>query len=209
LATLDKTALDKVCSVVNRDYYEAWLSIPDRTSGSAITIACNYLVPAFYFFSFAKVPSIVVEAKNSSGVMKTYFGSRDGYVCTADTGVTDVGTAITATARSPWIRLPIATQFRKMEAEIEAPTGISLTINTFIDFQSAAVSTRTIAGSTPSATDQEYRLPIFDAIDFFLQAKYLGFSFTEAGAVGASMKINLLKFFYAAYVRRGRILGNT
>jgi len=208
LATLDKTALDKVCSVVNRDYYEAWLSIPDRTSGSAITIVCNYLVPAFYFFSFAKVPSIIVEARNSSGVMKTYFGSRDGYLFTADTGVTDVGTTITATGRTPWIRFPITTQFRKMEAEIEAPTGITLTTNVYIDLQSTAVSTRTIAGSTPSAPDQEYRLPIFDSIEFFLQAKYLGFSFTESGAVGASLKINLLKFFYAAYVRRGRIAGN-
>jgi hypothetical protein len=208
LATIDKTKLDYISAVHHRDRYEVWLSIPDRSTGSAKTLVCNYMGPVFYTFSFAKIPSVLCEARDSTGIKKTYFGSRDGIVYTADTGTQDGTTNISCSGRFSWLRFPIVFRARKLDAEIEAPTGITLSLSIYTNQQKTAVTTRTIEGGTPSATDQDYRLPIFDSEELAINGKYLSLSFSESGNVGDALKINMIDLFFAGLTRKKRVAGD-
>ncbi|GAH60880.1 unnamed protein product, partial [marine sediment metagenome] len=80
LQSLDKAEVDKVMAAQLYSKDEVWLSIPDRTSGSAVTVVCNFLKSAFYTFSFSKTPSCLSEALDSSKEIQLIMGTRDGYL---------------------------------------------------------------------------------------------------------------------------------
>jgi hypothetical protein len=75
----------------------------------------------------------------------------------------------------------------------------------YINMQKTTVRTKSFAGVTPSATDQDYRWPIKDKMEMALRGKYAAIELTNAENLGSSLKINSLKIFYQDMRREGKI----
>jgi len=209
LQSVDKTNADKVMAAQLYSRDEVWLSIPDRTGSlSAITVICNFLKSAFYTFSFSKTPSCLCEARDSSKEIQLYMGTRDAYVGTCESGTQDFGTNITAAIRTGWWKFPKYQNFPMTEIEYEAPTGKTLTINHYVNFDKDVKRTKSLSGATPSSTDQSIRLPIKNQIEKAIRGKYLATEFTNAEDVGSDIKLNWFKEFYAPMARKGEIKGD-
>lgn len=210
IKSIDKTKLEYIQSAHLRSTDEILLSLPDRTGGSsAVTIVCNYLKAAFYTFSYSKVPSCLIEARDSSKEMQLMMGTRDGYVGTCESGTQDFSTNITATIRTGWWKFPIYQNFPMAEVEYEAPTGDTLTFNQYVNFDKDVQRTEALAGATPtSATDRSIRLPIKNRIKMAIRGKYLATEFINAEDVGSDIKLNWFKQFYAPLPRKGEIRGD-
>jgi hypothetical protein len=203
--TIDDTKLDLICAAHHRKYNEIMLTISDRTSGSARTAVCNYINTGDYLFYWHKTPSFLGEARDSSKRKQFYLGTRDGYVYKVDSGTQDGTTNITAKIRLPWIKGDVYQYWRYLEIEHELPTGNTLTLNMYINMQKTTVRTKSFAGVTPSATDQDYRWPIKDKMEMALRGKYAAIELTNAENLGSSLKINSLKIFYQDMRREGKI----
>ncbi|MCK4384665.1 MAG: hypothetical protein KAW52_00235 [candidate division Zixibacteria bacterium] len=208
--SLDKTKAEYVMAARLQSKDEILLSIPDRTgSASAVTVILNKARAAFYTFSFSKVPSCLCEIRDSSKEIQLVMGTRDGYVGTTESGTQDFGTNITAAVRTGWWKFPIYQNFPMMEVEYEAPTGNTLTVNQYVNFDKDVQRTEALAGATPtSATDRSIRLPIKNRIKAAIRGKYLAFEFTNAENVGSALKLNWFKQFYAPLVRKGEVKGD-
>jgi hypothetical protein len=197
LAKVDKTKADLICSVHNQDRNEAWLSIPDPTSGSAFTCVYNYVRNAFYEFSFYKTPSCLVECRNSSKLPVIKMGTRDGYLDLCESGYVDGATAITAYFRKGWYETTEDAQIRKFEIEAELPATKTLTATFYTDVDKDAARTDTYTGSTPSATDIELRRPVTDFSELGLRGKWSSFKISNAENVGGELKVNKCTLFLA------------
>ena len=204
-STIDDTKLDYICAVHHRRYNEILMTISDRTSGSARTAVCNYLNSGLYLFYWHKTPSFLGQARDSSKRMQTYLGTRDGYVYKVDSGTQDGTTNITAKIRLPWIREDKYKYWRHFEIEHECPTGNTLTANIYINLDKDVFRTKSFSGSTPSATDQDYRWPIKDQMEMALRGQYLAVELTNSENVGSSLKVNFMKLFYQEMVRKLKI----
>jgi len=209
LDTIDKTKLDFIIASPLREKNEILLSVPDRTGGaSAVTCVCNYFKSSFYTFGFHKTPSFIGEARNSSKVLKTYVGTRDAYLYEAESDTNDDNTNINAYSRISWLTFPIYSLIKFMEYEFECPTGKSLTVDYYVNLDKDSQATKTLAGSTPAATDQSIRLPIKDYSELFLRGKYLAVKFSNNEDVGSDLKLNWFKLFYAPFERKLEIKGD-
>ena len=207
--TIDDTKLDLITAVHYRNHNEVWLNLPDRTGGlPAKTIVCNYLKGAFYTFGFHKTPSSVFEARDASKRRQLYLGTRDGYVFTCDSGMRDGTTNIEAQLRLPWIKGDEDKYWRHLEIEHECPTGNTLTLNMYIDMKKTTLRTKSFTGSTPSATDQDYRWPIKDNMDMALRGQYAAIELLNSENVGSQLKVNELKIIYQGLLRKKKKAGD-
>ena len=135
MRTIDASKYDYISATLVRDKYEVWFSIPDRTSGSAITVVYNYIYNQFYYFTFYKTPSCLVTAENSSGTLVTKMGTRDGYLCLCESTYRDNTTAITATYRKGWTgEWNSYANIRRLDVVYELPTSMTLTANLYVNF---------------------------------------------------------------------------
>ena len=213
LKTIDKSNLDYVTSAHLRSRNEVWLSIPDR-SGSASAIICvvNYLKGRFYTFSFAKTTSFLGTALDSTGAEQLIIGTRDGYVGTADSGNQDFSANYTATARTGWIKFPINSSFRQLEVEYECLTGKNLYVDSYKDFDKDTINQRTLAGATPTTTDQSIRMPIKadpDKLSYAVNCRYLALKFSNSEQIGSDLKINSVDgWFNPGSTFKGEIKGD-
>ncbi|MCK7475660.1 MAG: hypothetical protein MZV49_24260 [Rhodopseudomonas palustris] len=203
VGTIDTTKYDFIMAVHHKQNYEVWFSIPDRTSGSALTIVYHYPTNEFYFFSFYKTPSCFASVFNSSKKRVTKIGTRDGYLCLTETGYRDNTTAITATYRKGWVSTTAYEDIRRLEVEYECPAGANLTSNVYVNFDKDVARTDTHAGSTPSATDIELRRPIFDFAELGQRAKYFCVELTNAENVGGALKVNDIKIYHRDRAHKG------
>ncbi len=208
LAKVDKTKADLISSVHNQDRNEAWLSIPDPTSGSAFTCVYNYVRNAFYEFSFYKTPSCLVECRNSSKLPVVKMGTRDGYVDLCESGYVDGATAITASFRKGWYETDNNAQIRKFEVEAELPASKTLTATFYTDVDKDAARTDTYTGSTPSATDIELRRPITDFSELGLRGIWSSFKISNAENVGGELKVNRCTLYLAERKKQGGVAGD-
>lgn len=205
LSTLDKSEADLITSAVYGDKSEVWLSVPDRTGGnSAVTCVCNYLRGKFYTFTFPEVPSCMVEARDINKDHRIYIGTRDGNVYEAESSTNDGGTNVTATARAQWRVHKKDSYTRRLEVEYECPTDKNILVDAYANFDKDTKGQRTLAGKTPTATDQSIRLPIYDYLEFAFNAQYQAFKFTNNEDVGSDVKINWATDFYAPTTRKER-----
>jgi len=205
LDTIDKSGskLDLIIAGPNRSNNEIWLNIPDRTGGnSAITCVVNYFKNAFYTFGFHKTPSCFMEARDTNKVLKNYVGTRDGYLYEAESGTNDGGTNIDAYVRTSWLTFPRYSQVRLNEYEYECPTDKNLTVDYYVNFAKTSRATKTLAGSTPAATDQSIRLPIKNESELALNGKYLAVKYSNNEDVGSDLKLNWFKLWYGIFERK-------
>jgi hypothetical protein len=172
-------------------YNEVWLSIPSRLSGAAaITIVWNYIRNKFYFFQFHKTPSVLSRCRDSTGASVLKMGTRDGYVCLCDYGYADESTPITATYRKGWFDVVAHGIGRMLQTDYELPAGMTITMNVYVDQQSAVARTAALAGDTPGATDIEIRRVISDKTELGQRMKYLSIEYVNAQNCGGDCKIN-------------------
>lgn len=201
--------LSLIQAVHNREYNEVWLSIPDPSTGTAFVAVSNYLkANLFYFFRFHKTLSGVQEAIDSTGKLRTFIGTRDGYVFQADSGTQDGTTNITSFCRTPWLKTDKYAHFRNFEAEFEAPTGITLTTTFFLNMQAASYRTGSHTGMTPGSTDTELRRVIHDKLEMALRGQYFSVKFANAENVGSALKINSFRMYFSGLERKKKIEPN-
>jgi hypothetical protein len=208
IKTIDTSKYDYICATLVRDKYEVWFSIPDRTSGSAVTIVYNYIYGKFYYFSFYKTPSCLVACENSSGALVTKMGTRDGYLCLTDTTYRDNTTAITATYRKGWFGGERYENVRRIDVEYELPSSMTLTANVYVNFDKDVARTIALTGSTPSATDIELRRPIKGIGELGQRAEWYCVEFTNAENLGGDLKISGLSIYHDPTDTKGRIYGD-
>lgn len=207
--TIDPVYYDKISATHNRPYHEVWFSCPDiQSGGTALTIIYNYESNKWLFSQFSKVPSCLVEAKNSSKITKNYMGTRDGYLGLCDSGYQDFGTNITATGRKGWLRSPMTMLWKRIDIEHETPDSKTLTWNCYIDFDKDSARASTLTGVTPSATDLEYRRPIIDFQELGLRGKHFSVGFSNAENVGGNLKLNGISVYCAPMAVKGKIYGD-
>ena len=205
LKTMDKTKLDYITTVQLAGRNEVMLSIPDRTSGSAVTVVCNYTTGKFYTFSFVKTPSCFAVARDSSKEIQVYMGTRDGYVGTFDSGSQDFGVSYTATARTPWADLKKYQHFRRAEFEYECLTDMTITVNYYLNLDKDSMKVVTLTGNTPAATDRDIRRPIANYDELGLRGKFFAMKFTNAEAIGEDLKIARYEIFHAPMGKKRKI----
>jgi hypothetical protein len=208
IKTIDTTKYDYITAALVRDKYEVWFNIPDRTTGSAITIVYNYIYGKFYYFSFYKTPSCMAACENSSYALVTKMGTRDGYLNLCETTYRDNTTAITATYRKGWMGGEKYENVRRIDVEYELPTSMALTCNVYVNFQKTAVRTISLAGSTPNATDIELRRPIKGFGELGQRAEWWAVEFTNAENVGGDLKLNGLSLYHYTTDTKGVIKGD-
>jgi hypothetical protein len=208
IKTIDTSKYDYITATLVRDKYEVWFSIPDRTSGSAVTIVYNYIYGKFYYFSFYKTPSYLASCENSSYALVTKMGTRDGYLCLCESTYRDNATAITATYRKGWMGGDKYENVRRIDCEFECPTGMTLTTNVYVNFQKTAARTVTLTGSTPSSTDIELRRPIKGFGELGQRAEWWTVEFTNAENLGGALKINNLSLYHYTTDTKGKIYGD-
>jgi hypothetical protein len=206
LKTIDSNYYNLITSIHVRQFNEVWFSFPDRTGGnSAITAIFNYSIGSWYFFEFYKIPSCLIECRDSNKTIVNKMGTRDGYLCLCESGYKDGLTTIIATVRKGWIGLPQYADWRRVSAEFEVPTNNSLTCNLYVNFDKDIARTATLTGVTPSATDIELRRPIFDNTELGLRAKYLSLEFVNSDIATAAIKINEGFIYYRERALKGKI----
>jgi hypothetical protein len=210
LATLDKTKYALNISAHNKQFNEIWLTIADRSAGTEQVVVCNYLKgQCFFLFQFKKAPSWIGEARDSNGVLQLYMGTQDGFIYLCEGADVDgVGNNITATARTPWIKMPVKFIFDHFELEYELPSTYNLTVDFYIDQAETAFRQSVHAGATPSGSvDLDIRVPIKDQAEMFGNAQYIACKFTNAEAVGSALKLNSCTLFEQKKWREGKING--
>jgi hypothetical protein len=206
----DRTYPDRVCAVHHQAKNELWASLPDRDGGNAaVTVVLNYNSGNFFLFAFHETPTGLTRARDSSGEMQTYVGTSVGSIYEADSGTADGATAITAYARLNWMRDTKSRNWRELEIEYEAPTGITLTVNLYEDFKATALLSKAFAGATPAtATDRSLRRPMWGLTKPSSRAKYVSVEFTNAGAVGDALKVNFISLLSGDSDRKGAFGGD-
>jgi hypothetical protein len=210
IKTIDTSKYDYITSVLVRDKYEAWFSIADRTSGSALTIVYNYIYGKFYYFSFYKTPSCLVSCENSSYALVTKMGTRDGFLdlCEAAGIYRDNTTAITATYRKGWMGGEKYENVRRIDVDYELPSSMTLTVNIYANYDKDVARTVALTGSTPSATDIELRRPIKGFGELGQRAEWWTVEFTNAENLGGDLKINLMSLYHFTTDTKGKIAGD-
>jgi hypothetical protein len=172
--------------VHNKEYNEAWLSIPDINT----TIVWNYIKNSFYYFQFYKVPSCLVSCRNSVGKRITKMGTRDGCLAFCDSGTADHTTPITATYRKGWLDMKRHGIGRLMEVDYELPAGKTITANFYVNMEKDVFRTEALTGATPTSTDAEIRRIIGDKVELGLRARWVSVEFVNAEDCGGDCKLN-------------------
>ena len=97
-----------------------------------------------------------------------------------------------------------------IEVEYEAPTGITLLVDHYVNMDKDSVVQNSLAGSTPSATDRSIRLPIKNEIKNSKQGRFHALEFSNAENVGDALKLNTFRMFYSQSgdFARGEIKGD-
>lgn len=208
IKTIDTTKYDFITATVVQDKYEVWFSIPDRTSGSAVTVVYNYLYDKFYTFSFYKTPSCLVSCENASYAMVNKMGTRDGYLCLCESTYLDNATAITATYRKGWMGGDRYENIRRVDVEYECPSSMTLTANIYVNFDKDVQRTAALTGSTPSATDIELRRPIKAFAELGQRAEWWTVELTNAENVGGDLKVNGMTIYHDPTDVKGKIYGD-
>jgi len=205
LLTIDKANAAFIMACQLRSKFEVMLSVPDRTGGnSAVTVIFNVKAGTFSTRTFSKVPSCLVESRDSAKELQTYMGTRDGYLGTVNSGTQSFGASITATGRTGWIDFGEEARIRKIHLEYEGPDSGSITMATYADFQVTAKNTHTWTTYSPdTATDRSIRLPIMNEVKLNIPGRYFAFKFTNSANVGSEIKINTLQVTY--FVDRPRL----
>lgn len=204
IKAIDTSKYDYITSVHVVERSEVWLCLPD----SNVTVVYNYMRGKFYLFSFYKVPSCLVECRNSSKALVVKMGTRDGFLCLTESTYRDHTTAITATIRKPWIEAEKYANVRYLETEFEMPADMTLTMNIYVNFQKTVARTKALAGSTPTATDIELRRPIRCTTELGQRAKYFCVEYVNAENLGGDLKLNKAYLYYAPTVMKGDISGD-
>ncbi len=208
IKTIDTSKYDYITATLVRDKYEVWFSIPDRTSGSALTIVYNYIYGKFYYFSFYKTPSCLVSCEDSNMKLVTKMGTRDGYLCLCESTYRDNTTAITATYRKGWMGGEQYENLRRIDTIFELPTSMTLTCNIYVNFNATAVRTVALAGSTPSATDIELRRPLKKFGELGQRAEWWTIEYTNAENLGGDLKISGVSLWHKPTDIKGDIDGD-
>jgi len=209
LNTIDTTNYDLITSTHIKKKNDVLLNIPDRTGGnSAITVVYNYVRNVFYQNSYYKVPSAMAEARDSAKKAQNYFCSRDGYLCTMESGYQDGSTNITSTIRKGFRDLGLTCDIRLIEVEYELPTGKTLTMNMYYDFDKDVFQTKGLEGSTPSATDIELRRPIKTPVELGGSARYYSAEITNAENLGGAYKLNKIIIWHVDRAYKGTKKGD-
>lgn len=208
IRTLDTSKYDYITATLVRDKYEVWFSVPDRTSGSAVTVVYNYIYGKFYYFSFYKTPSCLVSCENASYALVTKMGTRDGYLDLCESTYRDNTTAIAATYRTGWFGGEKYENVRRIDCEYELPASMTLTANIYVNFQKTAARTVALAGSTPNATDIELRRPIKGFGELGQRAEYWAVELTNAENLGGDLKINNLSLYHYETATKGAVKGD-
>jgi len=197
ISTIDTGKYDYIVSTVHRDKYEVWFSIPDRTSGSAITIVYNYVYDKFYYFSFYKTPSCFAFCENSDKKLVTKMGTRDGYLCLCETTYRDNTTAITATRKTGWMGGGNNKNIRRVDTYYELPASMTLTLNAYVEFDKDVQRTAALTGVTPSATDIEHRRVVKDVTELGLRGEWYALEYVNAENVGGDLRLNGMAVYLA------------
>ncbi len=208
IATIDTSKYEFITAVFIPQKYEVWFSIPDRTSGSAITLVYNYIYDKFYTFSFYKTPSILVTCEDSSYNRVIKMGTRDGYLDLCESTYRDNTTAITATYRTGWLGGNMYEDVRMIETECEIPASMTLTMNAYVNFDKDVFRTAALTGSTPSATDIELRRPITNKTELGQRGEFYSFEYTNAENLGGDLKINKIRIYHVPRVVKGKVYGD-
>jgi hypothetical protein len=175
----------------DKEYNEAWLSIPGRLSGAAaITIVWNYIKNKFFFFQFYKTPSCLVSCKDSTGKRVLKMGTRDGYLLLCDYGTADHTTAITATYRKGWLDMDAHGISRLLRTKYELPATKTITANIYVNMDKDVFRTAALTGVTPSATDIDLRRIIGDKSELGTRHRWIAVEYVNAEDCGGDCKIN-------------------
>jgi hypothetical protein len=209
IKTIDTTKYDLITSMIVRDHYEVWWSLPDRTGGnSAVTVVYNYLYDKFYMFSFYKTPSCMAVCENSSYALVNKMGTRDGYLVLCESGYQDNTTNITATYRKGWFGGDRYENVRRLDVEYECPAEKTITANIYVNFQKDVQRTSALTGSTPSATDIELRRPVKAFTELGQRAEWWTVELTNAENVGDSLKVNGISLYHDPTDIKGKVYGD-
>jgi hypothetical protein len=207
--TIDPVYYEYISAMHNRVCHEVWFSIPNRKSGAAaMTIVYNYETNKWFFFQFHKTPSCLVETKNSSKELVNYMGTKDGYLCLCDSGYTDAGTTISATARKGWLRGMMTMLWKRIDVNYEIPNTMTLTVNCYTDFDKDVARTKAMTGVDLAATDLEYRRPIEDFAELGLRAQYFSMGFANAESLGGNLKVNGISVYCGPIALKGKKYGD-
>ena len=207
--TADPAGYKYMSIVHDKEYNEAWVSIPSRLAGAAaITIVWNYIRNKFFFFQFYKPPSCLVSCKDSTGKRVVKMGTRDGYVLLCDYGTADHTTAITATYRKGWLDIGAHGIARLLQTEYELPATKTLTANVYVNMQSAVFRTAALTGVTPSADDIDLRRVIGDKTELGVEARWISVEYTNAEDCGGDCKINEANILVRPDVIKNKIGAN-
>jgi hypothetical protein len=189
--TTDPQYYDFISAAHDKEFNEAWFSIPSRLSGaSAITIVWNYIRNKFYFFQFYKTPSVLSSCKDSTGAKVLKMGTRDGYICLCDYGTADNTTAISATYRKGWMDIVAHGVGRLLQTDYELPSNKTITMNIYVDQDKDVFRTASLTGNSPTSTDADYRRVIGDKTELGVRARYISLEYTNAEDCGGDCKIN-------------------
>lgn len=207
--TFDPIYFDMISGMHDRQYHEVWFSVPNRLSGAAaITIAYNYETNKWYFYQFHKTPSCLVETKDSTKALVNYMGTKDGYICLCDSGYQDGGSNITATLRKGWLKGSMTMLWKRIDVNYEIPTGMTLTLNCYRDFDKDVARTKAMTGVTLASTDLEYRRPIGDFAELGLNSQYFSIGMTNAENLGGNLKVNGISVYCGPIALKGKKFGD-
>lgn len=209
LATIDASNYDMISTIQYRKTNEVLMSIPDITGGTS-NKACvyNYAKNAFYVFNYHKVISCLAEARDSSEVIQNYIGTRDGFLFTAESTYRDGTTAITAKIRKGWVVSKDICDWLDVSVDYEIPDDMTLTLNSYTNFEYAAKRTDSLTGETVSGTDVELRRPLLDESEHQLRGKTFAFKLTNAENLGGAHKINKAYVTYRPRFKGHKISGD-
>jgi hypothetical protein len=208
IKTIDTTKTDFICGMNYPEKREVWFSIPDRTSGSAITAVYHTVADAWYFFTFYKTPSCLVACYDSNKNLVAKMGTRDGYLDLCESTYRDNATAITATYRKPWFEAGEVADVRRVDCEYEIPATMALTVNVYVNFDKDVQRTDTMIGETISSTDIELRRPHLDFSELGQKAKYVSVEFTNAENLGGNLKLNEITLYVRDRAIKGKFYGD-
>ena len=92
-----------------------------------------------------------------------------------------------------------------METEFYCPTGNTLSVDMFLNFDKDSQSARTMTGSTPGTTDQGLRKAIHDFLEYDLRSHYYSIQFSNAENLGSELKIGAFDMYIHSKVRKKKI----
>lgn len=177
LKSINEAAVANSFGEANQKHNEYWLAVPTGASTEPnLVIRFNYFKGEIDRYSFAKNLTAMHNIRDANSALQFITGSSGGNLYTQDSGYTDDGTAISANFmlkqfcclsgdKGVWNSL------RRMFANYICPTNNSITMKIYINQKKTAVLSKSLAGNTPSDSD-EARKVILKRVNLGLSCAY-------------------------------------